>query len=445
MAYVPNPPEIIQDMIRSIGMRSTEELFADIPDAVRIKEKLHLGAGMSEVTLRREMASLASQNVTTDQMPCFLGGGAYDHYIPTVVEQVLSRSEFYTAYTPYQPEISQGILQAIFEYQTMICSITGMDVSNASLYDGGSALAEACHVACDATGRRRVILPDVIHPHYLGVLKTYAIGGRMEVVQAASVGGETDPDAMIALFGEEPAAVVIQHPNYFGNLEGHIETIAKAIHARKGLLIMIVDPISLGILKPPGEWGADMAVGEGQALGNPLSFGGPYLGFLTATTALMRKIPGRLVGLTRDLEGRRAFVLTLQAREQHIRRARAGSNICSNEALCALAAAVYLTVVGPQGLKEIAKRCHDLAAYARQRLEQEGIRPLHDKPFFKEFAISLSTPHDVDRKLLDQGILGGLPLDEGGILLAFTEKRTRAEIDRLVNVLGGHNREEVDL
>jgi glycine dehydrogenase subunit 1 len=436
MAYVPNPPAVIEEMVRSIGMNKVQDLFADIPDAVRMHSDLNLGEGIPEMTLRKQLFALASKNMTVEQMPSFLGAGAYDHYIPAVVEHVLSRSEFYTAYTPYQPEISQGILQAIFEYQTMICRLTEMEVSNASLYDGGSALAEACHVACDVTGRSRIILPDTVHPHYCRVLQTYAMGGQMKIIRTASRDGTAHPDAIMPLLDDDLAAVVIQHPNFFGNLEEHIDIIGEAIHKRKGLLVMVVDPVSLGILKPPGALGADLVVGEGQALGIPLSFGGPYLGFMAAAGAYMRKIPGRLVGLTQDLDGRRAFVLTLQAREQHIRRAKAGSNICSNQALCTLAAAVYLTVIGPQGLKDIATRSHALAVYARKQVEKAGCNPLYDRPFFREFAIRLKDPREANRRLLEQKIIGGYPLD-GAMLLAFTEKRTIDEIDRLVATLGG--------
>ncbi len=440
MNFVPNPPWVVQQMLDEIGVKSIDELFADIPDALKLKRDLDLPGPKSEVELRRELAALAARNLTADDRPCFLGAGAYDHYIPAVVEQMLLRSEFYTAYTPYQPELSQGVLQSIFEYQTMICNLTGMDVANASMYDGGSALAEACALACDVTRRRKVLIPDTVHPHYLRVVQTYAMGGKMEIVTVPSKDGVADPEAIVALIDSQTAAVAIQHPNFYGNLETGIAEIERAIHGAKGLLIMAVDPISLGILKPPGDWGADIAVGEGQALGNPLSFGGPYLGFFAASEKVLRRVPGRLVGETVDRDGNRAFVLTLQAREQHIRREKAGSNICSNEALCALAATIYLTLVGKEGIKEIARRCHQLACYAKRKLEEAGLKLKYQKPFFKEFAVSIPDPRAANAALLKEGIIGGYELD-GALLLAFTEKRTCAEIDRLVSVLGGIARE----
>ncbi|HHW39785.1 MAG TPA: aminomethyl-transferring glycine dehydrogenase subunit GcvPA [Syntrophomonadaceae bacterium] len=440
MNYVPNPPWVVRQMLDTIGAKNIEDLFADIPEALKLKRDLNLPRPQSEVELRRELAALAGRNLSADDRPCFLGAGAYDHYIPAVVEQLLLRSEFYTAYTPYQPELSQGVLQTIFEYQTMICNLTGMDLANASMYDGGSALAEACSLACDATRRRKILIPDTVHPRYLEVIRTYAMGGKMEIITVPGKDGSADPDAITSMIDNRTAAVVIQHPNFYGNLETALRQIEKAVHGVKGLLIMAVDPISLGLLKPPGAWGADIAVGEGQSLGNPLSFGGPYLGFFAASEQLMRRVPGRLVGETVDREGNRAFVLTLQAREQHIRREKAGSNICSNEALCALAATIYLTLVGREGLKEIARRCHQLACYAKQQLEKAGLKLKYQKPFFKEFAVAIPDPRAANTALLKEGIIGGYELDRA-LLLAFTEKRTRAEIDRLASILGGIARE----
>lgn len=439
MNYVPNPSWVVRQMLDAIGVKDIDDLFADIPDDLKLDRELNLPGPLSEMELRRELAALAAKNLSAADRPCFLGAGAYDHYIPAVVEQMLLRSEFYTAYTPYQPELSQGVLQSIFEYQTMICNLTGMDLANASMYDGGSALAEACALACDATRRKKILIPDTINPRYLDIVKTYAMGGKMEIITVPEKDGGADPDAIAALIDKNTAAVAIQHPNFYGNLETRLQEIEKAVHRARGLLIMVVDPISLGLLKPPGSWGADIAVGEGQPLGNPLSFGGPYLGFFAATEKLMRRVPGRLVGETVDREGNRAFVLTLQAREQHIRREKAGSNICSNEALCALAATIYLTVVGKEGLKEIARRCHQLACYAKRRLEQAGLQLKYRKPFFKEFAVAVPDPRAANAALLQEGIIGGYELD-GALLLAFTEKRTCAEIDRLVSVLGRDGR-----
>lgn len=434
MTYVPNPQAVRQEMLQAIGMESMEELFADIPAKYRLQQ-LDLGRGLSELELRRELTALASKNLSAAAYPTFLGAGAYDHYIPVAIDQLLLRSEFYTTYTPYQPELSQGILQAIFEYQTLICELTGMDVTNASMYDGASALAEACNVAADATRRKKILVPDTINPAYRQVLATYGHSGNYELELVTTSSGIA-ADELLNAIDDETAAVILQHPNWFGNLETEAAAIAERAHAHKALLIMVVDPISLGLLKPPAELGADLVVGEGQPLGSPLSFGGPYLGFFAATNKLMRRVPGRLVGQTTDKDGARAFVLTLQAREQHIRREKASSNICSNQALNALAATIYLALVGPRGLRETAKRSHQLATYAAKQLAERGISLKFDQPFFKEFAINLANPAAANQLLLEHGIIGGYELADG-MLLAFTEKRTKAEIDRLVDVLGG--------
>ncbi|MDD4562510.1 MAG: aminomethyl-transferring glycine dehydrogenase subunit GcvPA [Syntrophomonadaceae bacterium] len=435
MKYTPNSPAVVEDMLRSAGFSSLDELFKDIPEAIKLKRKLNLGPGRGEIELTRELKGLAAKNLTTEDYPCFLGAGAYDHYIPAAIDQLLLRSEFYTAYTPYQAEISQGILQSIFEYQSMICLLTGMEVANASMYDGGSALAEACVLACANAKGKKVLLPDTVHPEYQQVLKTYAISGKMEIVTVPSIGGVGDLEKMISLIDKDTACVVIQQPNFFGHLE-EVEKLADAVHQHKGFLVMVVDPISLAILKPPADLGADIVVGEGQALGNSLSFGGPYLGFFAASKKFLRKLPGRIVGQTTDTEGRRAFVLTLQAREQHIRREKANSNICSNQALNALAATMYLTLIGNTGLQAIATRCHQLAVYAARELEKAGLKLKYQQPFFREFAVLLDDPAMANRRLLEKGIIGGYELPDA-MLLAFTEKRTRAEIDRLVAVLGG--------
>lgn len=435
MKYTPNSPAVVEDMLRSAGFSSLDELFKDIPEAIKLKRKLNLGPGRGEIELSWELKKLAAKNLNTEDYPCFLGAGAYDHYIPAAIDQLLLRSEFYTAYTPYQAEISQGILQSIFEYQSMICLLTGMEVANASMYDGGSALAEACVLACANAKGKKVLLPDTVHPEYQQVLKTYAISGRMEIVTVPSIGGVGDLEKMISLIDKDTACVVIQQPNFFGHLE-EVEKLADAVHQHKGFLAMVVDPISLAILKPPADLGADIVVGEGQALGNSLSFGGPYLGFFAASKKFLRKLPGRIVGQTTDTEGRRAFVLTLQAREQHIRREKANSNICSNQALNALAATMYLTLIGNTGLQAIATRCHQLAVYAARELEKAGLKLKYQQPFFREFAVLLDDPAMANRRLLEKGIIGGYELPDA-MLLAFTEKRTRAEIDRLVAVLGG--------
>lgn len=438
MRYTPNPPTIATDMLNSIGLNRMEDLFADIPAELKLKRELDLGPGLSEMEIRLKLKELADKNINVEQMPCFLGAGAYDHYIPAALEQLLLRSEFYTAYTPYQPEISQGILQSIFEYQTLICNLTGMDVANASMYDGASALAEACTLACETSKRTKVLVPDTLHPENIEVLKTYAISGKIKLEVVPCPQGAID-GGFAAGIDRETAGIVIQQPNFYGNLED-LQEAAAAIHAQKGLLIMMVDPISLAVLKPPAAWEADIVVGEGQALGNSLSFGGPYLGFMAVSKKLMRKMPGRIVGQSLDQDGRRAWVLTLQAREQHIRREKAGSNICSNQALNALAAAIYLTLIGKEGLREIAARSHQLAVYASEKLKQAGFSLKYQGPFFREFAVKVDDPHLINERLLRNGIIGGCELKDA-LLLAFTEKRTGREIDRLVAVMGGKSHE----
>lgn len=436
MKYTPNPPAVAEEMLKTIGLGSMEELFSDIKDDIKLKKELNLPPAMGEMELRGYLKALAARNVSTEDFPCFLGAGAYDRYIPAALEQLLLRSEFYTAYTPYQAEISQGILQSIFEYQSMICKLTGMEVANASMYDGGSALAEACNLACvSSKGKHKVVISDTVHPEYLEILKAYALSGRLEVVLVPGREGAADIEAMVKAVDGETACAVIQQPNFYGILEDGTD-LAKAVHDQKGMFIMAVEPISLALLRSPAEWSADIAVGEGQPLGGALSFGGPYLGFFAASKNLMRKIPGRIVGQSTDLDGKRAYVLTLQAREQHIRREKASSNICSNEALCALAASMYLTFVGEQGLKDIAARSHHLARYAQQQLEQAGLELKYQQPYFSEFAISIKDPAAANRQLLENGIIGGYQLEDA-LLLAFTEKRSKAEIDRLAAVLGG--------
>lgn len=436
MKFTPNPTTVVDAMLNEMGLKHIDQLFLDINDDLKQKNEYeYLKNGLSEIEIRNHMKKLAGCNINVDDYPSFLGAGAYDHYIPAVMEQLMWRSEFYTAYTPYQAEISQGILQAIFEYQTLICNLTGMDVSNASMYDGGSALAEACNLAALQTKRRKILVPDTVHPEYIEILRTYAISGVMEIITVPCTEGVYSPDKIIEMIDKETAAVVIQQPNFFGNLE-EITLLEEAIHQNKGLLIMAVDPISLAILKSPGELGADIVVGEGQSLGNSLSFGGPYLGFMAATSKFLRKIPGRIVGQTLDSKGQRAFVLTLQAREQHIRREKANSNICSNQALNALAASIYLVSVGSKGLKDIALRCHQLARFAQTELSRQGLELLHNKPYFREFAVKVKNPALMNRKLLENGIIGGYELPDA-MMLAFTEKRTRAEIESLALILGG--------
>jgi glycine dehydrogenase subunit 1 len=366
-------------MLKSIGAGCIDELFNDIPEQVQLKRRLNLNSPISEIELTEHMRKLAEENTGTDKLTCFLGAGAYDHYIPSVIKHIISRSEFYTAYTPYQAEISQGTLQTIFEYQTMISSLTGMEVSNASMYDGATSSTEAMIMACESTKRKSVIISKTVHPEVRRVIKTYLKFRNIEVIEVEHKGGETDIEKLKDLVSDSTAGVLIQNPNFFGIIESTAE-IEKIVHGKKALLVMSVNPISLGVLKTPGEYGADIAVGEGQCLGNSLSFGGPYLGFMATNTKLMRKMPGRIVGQTVDADGKRAYVLTLQAREQHIRRHKATSNICSNQALNALTAAIYLTIMGKQGIKEVASQCFNKAHYAYDKITAlKGYKPVFNK------------------------------------------------------------------
>lgn len=441
--YIPNTPNDEKQMLDAIGISSVDELFEDIPAEVRLGRKLNLGEGMSELELAKHVKALAGKNRNTDELTCFLGAGAYDHYIPSIIKHITSRSEFYTAYTPYQPEISQGTLQVIFEYQTMISNLTGMDASNASMYDGSTACSEAAIMACESTKRKSIVISKTVHPETRKVLKTSMGFQGVEVVEVDFADGVTDIEKLKAAVSASTAGVIVQNPNFFGIVEDLTE-VEKIAHENKALFIVSVnDPISLGILKNPGELGADIVIGEGQSFGNPLSYGGPYLGFMAATSKLMRKLPGRIIGQTNDIEGKRAFVLTLQAREQHIRREKATSNICSNQALNALTAAIYLTTMGKQGIKEVAVQCASKAHYAYNEIIKSGkYKPLFNKPFFKEFAVKGSdSAAKVNTELLKQGILGGYDLSAAypeltdSLLFCVTEKRTKAEIDKLVSVL----------
>ncbi|WP_018132440.1 aminomethyl-transferring glycine dehydrogenase subunit GcvPA [Effusibacillus pohliae] len=441
-SYIPNTEADRKAMLDSLGLNDVEELFADIPESVRLKRDLNLPAAWSEIELNRNLAAMAGKNANLEEYICFLGAGAYQHYIPSVVDAIISRSEFYTAYTPYQPEISQGILQAIFEYQTMVCELTGMDVSNASMYDGPSAMAEAGIMACAATRRSKLLVSRAVHPEYRQVVKTYASGQNIEVEEIAIENGLTSLQDLEAKLGDNIAGVLVQYPNFFGSIED-LKAISERVHQHKALLITAVNPIAMGILEAPGTFGADIVVAEGQSLGNPVAFGGPYLGMLATTKDLVRRLPGRVVGQTKDLDGRRAYVLTLQAREQHIRREKASSNICSNQALNALAATVYLSYMGKQGLQEVARLNLQKAHYAyRKLIGINGIKPIFTAPFFNEFAVKLNgNPAEINRKLLEAKIIGGYDLAraypeyEGGMLLAVTELRTKEEIDLLAERL----------
>ena len=448
--YIPNTREDQEKMLSAIGAGSVAELFSDIPEDIRLDRDLDLPDAMHEQELVSHMKAIASENVNTADHPGFLGASVYDHFIPSVVGHVISRSEFYTSYTPCQPEISQGTLQAIFEYQTMICRLTGMDVSNASMYDGATAVAEAALMAVRSTGREKVLVSRGVHPQYREVLRTYAVHAGIGIAEVGLSGGMTDLDGLRdALSGEAGvAAVILQSPNFFGVIED-MEAATALAHEYGALTVACVDPVSLAILQPPGEYGADIAAGEGQPLGNPLNYGGPHFGFLAAKQKLVRKMPGRIVGQTADSEGRRGFVLTLQAREQHIRREKAVSNICSNQALNALAATVYLSVMGKQGLKQVAELCLSKSHYAYSKLLATGrFEKVCDAPFFREFAVrSVDEPvATINRRLRDRGMIGGLALEryypemKNCWLVAVTEKRTRQEIDAFVEAAAGGGR-----
>jgi glycine dehydrogenase subunit 1 len=426
-------------MLERIGVKSIEELFEPIPEAVRLQRPLNVPAALTEIELQRHLEGLAGKNRPADSTVCFLGGGSYDHFIPAVVDAVASRSEYYTAYTPYQAEASQGSLQAFFEYQTLICQLTGLDVANASLYDGGSAVAEAVLMSLSVNPKRhKVLVAGSVHPEYRQTLITYLANLDAQVTVLETPHGYLDPDDLKGALDDKTLCVVVQHPNFFGCLE-EVEDLARAAHANGALFIVSFDPISLGLLKRPGQYGADIAVAEGQCLGNPMVYGGPYLGILACREEYVRKMPGRLVGQTVDRQGKRCFVLTLQTREQHIRREKATSNICTNQGLFALRAAVYLAALGPQGLKETAEHCLHKAHYAAdQLLRVPGTRLRFDRPFFKEFTIQVPRPAPalLDR-LLEAGYHAGLHLGrwypglKDCISVAVTETRTRAEIEGL--------------
>ncbi len=426
-----------EEMLAAIGVSSVDELFAQIPEGVRFDRALDVPPALTEAELVRHMEELAARNAHTGVELSFLGAGIYDHYVPAVVDAILQRGEFLTAYTPYQPEMSQGVLQAIFEYQTAICELTGMDVSNASGYDGFTVAADACFIAKHHTGRTKVVLCETLNPQLRQVVKTYAPGFGLEVVEVRHGGGTTDPTDLAAA-AQDAAAVIFPQPNFFGCLEPAPELAAAAREAG-AVAVAHVDPVSLGVLEAPGVYGCDMAIGEGQGVGNFPSYGGPHYGFLASRLEFIRRLPGRIVGETTDLNGERGFVLTLQTREQHIRREKATSNITTNQTLLALGGLVTLAWLGPQGLRELGETCLSLTAYARERI---GLPPAFDRPAFKELAVRTPRPaREVIRAARERGVHPGYALgrDYEGmddvLLVALTEKRTPAEIDRLADVL----------
>lgn len=439
MSYIPHTDSERQVMLQQCGVDSMDALFSSVPESVRPRS-FNLPDGKSEMEVYTFFEQLAGNNYV--HLTNFIGGGYYDHFIPAAIDAMVSRSEFYTAYTPYQPELSQGTLQVIYEYQTAMCRLTGLDVSNASVYDGGTALYEACQMAIHATGRRKVVIDGGVSPIYRKMLYSYTANLSIEFTEVPVCHGQTDRDQLFNNIDDATAAVILQNPNFFGVIDDHSD-ITKKCRENGIISIQSVYPIAMALLKTPGEQGFDIATGEGQPLGIPLSFGGPYLGFMVARKALVRKIPGRIVARTTDMDGKEGFVLSLQAREQHIRREKATSNICSNQALCALRAYLYLSLIGKTGLKRIAQLCVDKAYYAKERIDAiPGVTVMRLSPTFNEFTVKL--PIDAGEcvgKMVDCGIAAGFPLGryysgmENYLLIAVTEKRTKFEIGLLADTL----------
>jgi len=433
--YFPHTEADIKGMLEHIGIKSIDELYAEVPEQVRLKKDYDLPEAKSELEIRQFFAGLAAKN---KQLTCFAGAGAYDHYTPAAVPQIVSRSEYLTSYTPYQAEISQGTLHYIFEYQSMMAELTGMDISNASMYDGSTATAEAVLMAvASAKKARKVLVSETVDPKILAVIRTYAHFHGVDIEMVKATDGATDKvdlDSKLADGGV--AGVLVQQPNYFGVVEDYTG-FADATHAAKALFIMNSVVADLAVLRTPGEWGADIAVGDGQSLGLPMSFGGPYVGYMCCREKLMRKMPGRIVGMTKDSRGQRAFVLTLQAREQHIRREKATSNICSNESLMALFVTIYMSLMGKQGLKEAAELSYAGAHYLMDRLVATGrFKPAFDRPFFNEFCVRYAGDVDeLQKRFIDNGILGGVKVAPDTIMFAVTEKRTKEEIDKLIETI----------
>ena len=446
MRYIPHTPDDVAGMLERIGVGSLEELFVEVPDSVRLKRSLELPEPLSEPELVRELKAMAARNATPASHVSFLGGGAYQHFIPAAVDQLISRSEFYTAYTPYQPEISQGTLQAIFEFQTLVCQLTGLEVANASMYDGASACAEAALMAVRLTRRNRVLVSRALNPRWRGVIATYCRYLGLELVEIAyAADGRTDQDDLAGKLDSRAAAVIAGYPNYFGCVEDLAGLAALAQGAGAKLVAGVAEGVALGLLKSPGELGADIVAGEGQSFGIPVSFGGPYVGFFAARMKDVRAMPGRLVGETVDRDGKRGFVLTLATREQHIRREKATSNICSNQGLCALTATVFLSLLGKQGLRELARQNLAKTAYAREQLAAgKAVEMPFSAPVFNEFVVRTRQPvAQVLADLEGRGILGGIPL--GGdypeladaLLVCVTEQHRRADIDAFVEAMKG--------
>ena len=439
MSFISNTPEDRRDMLAKIGAGNFEELLAAIPQNLRLGRPLNIPQ-LSEFELLAEIKQIASEN-QSDAI-CFAGGGSYDHFVPSAVGVIIGRPEFMTAYTPYQAEVAQGTLQVIYEFQTHICRLTGLDVANASLYDGGSAVAESSIVTMNATGRKKIVVAETVNPSYREVLATYLSARDVEIVTVPMKDGVTDLNKLEDIVDEKTAAVIVQQPNFFGAIED-VDAVVAMTHKVGGLVVMSIDPISQALLKTPAEYGADIAVGEGQPLGIPMSFGGPYLGFFAATKALVRNFPGRIAARTKDLEGKTGFVLTLQTREQHIRREKATSNICTNQALCAAAATVYLSLLGKTGLKRVALLSFEKAEEAQKAIcGVEGFEPYFAAPYGREFAVRTPRPaREVISHMLSRGVLAGIDAGrwykgmDDCLIIATTEKRNSAQIGRLVDGL----------
>ena len=444
--YLPMTETDKEEMLQTIGVSTTDELFSDIPSSVRFQGELNLKKPANEYELKKELTEMANKNASLKQYTSFLGAGVYDHFIPSVVDHVISRSEFYTAYTPYQPEISQGELQAIFEFQTMISELTGMPVANSSMYDGGTSLAEAVNLSAAQTKRRKVLVSQAVHPESRAVIETYARGQNVEIVEIGLKNGLTDLDHLEQELDDTIAGVVIQYPNFFGQIEPlqKVEELIK--QQKKTMFIVSSNPLALGYLTPPGEFGADIVVGDTQVFGIAGQFGGPHCGYFATTEKLMRKVPGRLVGQTKDEDGVRGFVLTLQAREQHIRRDKATSNICSNQALNALASSVAMSSIGKHGLRKMAALNMQKTRYAIEQCKAAGLEIVYEHPSFNEFVVKLSNSVPaINDKLFEKGIIGGYDLERnypeltGHMLTAVTEIRTKEDIDTFVKELGDIN------
>ena len=443
--YIPLTEQDKQEMLDVIGAKSIDELFGDVPKDILLNDELQIANAVPETTLFRKLSQIASKNVTKETHTSFLGAGVYDHYAPSVVDAMISRSEFYTAYTPYQPEISQGELQAIFEFQTLICELTDMDIANSSMYDGMTSFAEACILAFNQTRKNKIVVSKGMHYQALQVLKTYVkTREEFEIVEVDLDGTITDLDKLEKAIDDDTAAVAVQYPNFYGSIED-LEKIQSFIESKKALFIVYANPLALGLLTPPGTFGADIVVGDTQPFGIPAQFGGPHCGFFATTKKLMRKVPGRLVGQTEDDDGNRGFVLTLQAREQHIRRDKATSNICSNQALNALASSICMSALGKQGIYDIAVQNFENANYAKEQFKAQGFK-VAEGTSFNEFVVTFDKPiAEINQLLAEEGFIGGFDLGQvdsnlaQNMLIAVTELRTKDEIDTFVEKAGELN------